>query len=60
MAEKPSSPEELLGNCSVWRRVNGQPQMIEGDLPEEIALQMVADYEAEGETVWMERVSGAK
>jgi hypothetical protein len=34
--------------------------MIEGDLPEEIALQMVADYEAEGETVWMERVSGAE
>ncbi len=44
------------GDWSVWRnRADTDPEMIEGDLPEEIARQMVADYAAEGETVWMER-----
>ena len=44
------------GTVSVWRHgANGTPEMIEGDLPEEIARQMVADYAAEGETVWMEQ-----
>ncbi len=31
--------------------------MIDGDLPEEIARQMVADDAAEGETLWMERTA---
>lgn len=45
--------DELTGEWSVWRRAaDGTPEMIKGDLPEEIARRMVADYTAEGETVW--------
>lgn len=45
----------LHGEWSVWRDGNnGTPEMIESDLPEEIARDMVADHAAEGETVWME------
>jgi hypothetical protein len=52
--------ETLTGEWAVWTRIaDGQPEMIEGDLPEEIACQMVADYAAEGETVWMERTAPA-
>ena len=41
------------GEWSEWRRrEDGTPEMIKGDLPEEIARRMVADYTAEGETVW--------
>lgn len=48
----------LNGHWSVWRQgAHSSPEMIEGDLPEEIARQMVADYAAEGETVWMERTA---
>lgn len=48
--------DEPIGCWSVWRHgANSAPEMIEGDLPEEIARQMVADYAAEGETVWMEQ-----
>lgn len=50
----------LFCEWSVWRhRPDGTPEMIEGDLPEEIARQMVADYAAEGETVWMQRTAHA-
>ena len=53
-------PHELTGEWSVWRRADdGTPGMIEGDLLEEIHLQMVADYVAEGETVWLERTAPA-
>lgn len=38
---------------------SGETEIIEGELPEEIARQMVADYAAEGETVWMERTAPA-
>ena len=55
-----SSPHEIHGEWSVWRDGNnGTPEIIEGDLPAEIARQMVADYAAEGETVWMERTAPA-
>ena len=45
--------------CVVKRCEGGIREMIEGDLPEEIARQMVADYAAEGETVWMQRTAPA-
>jgi len=52
------SPDNLTGEWSIWQRTsNGTSTKIEGDLPEEIARQMVADYAAEGETVWMERTA---
>ncbi|MCA9073572.1 MAG: hypothetical protein KDA93_00965 [Planctomycetaceae bacterium] len=46
-----SDTPELTGNWSVYRTTaNGERVLIEGDLPKEIARQMVADYAAEGET----------
>ena len=55
-------PDEsmLHGEWSVCRRGDaGHKETIETDLPEEVARQMVADYAAEGETVWMERTAPA-
>ena len=51
---------DLTGAWSVWwTAADGTPEMIEGDLPEEVARQMVANYAAEGETVWMNRITPA-
>ena len=48
------TPEEcppLTGNWSVYREhPDGTRELIEADLPEEISRQMLADYEAEGES----------
>ncbi len=60
MAANRKSPDgchdDVHGQWSVWKTAGRfSPEMIEGDLPVEIARQMVADYAAEGETVWMER-----
>lgn len=38
-------------------RRDGVRETIESDLSEEVARQMVEDYRAEGETVWMERTT---
>ena len=43
----------------VTRLEGGTGEVLEGDLPEEIARQLVADYAAEGETSWMERTAPA-
>lgn len=60
MSQKPYGIDLESGEWSVCRRLeDGTPEMIEGDLPKEIARQMVADYAAEGETVWMERTAPA-
>ncbi|MBX3436659.1 MAG: hypothetical protein KF861_04150 [Planctomycetaceae bacterium] len=41
----------LTGTWSVYRQhADGTRELIEADLPEEIARDMVADYEAEGES----------
>ena len=51
---------EPVGEWSVWQHAaDGTPDIIEGDLPEEVARQMVANYAAEGETVWMNRITPA-
>lgn len=47
--------EEPTGTWSVWQRDEaGSPVLIEGELPEEIARDMVADYRAEGIDAWAE------
>lgn len=49
--------EAMTGEFSVLARVNNIPTALESNLPEEVARQMVEDYAAEGETVWMERTA---
>ena len=50
----------LTGCWTVLRRDHdGHAVPIESDLPEDVAHQMVADYAAEGEEVWMERTEPA-
>ncbi|MCA9073812.1 MAG: hypothetical protein KDA93_02175 [Planctomycetaceae bacterium] len=54
----PQSDPEMTGNWSVYRTTeDGNRVLVEGDLPEEIARQMVADYAAEGDTT-LEAVEG--
>ena len=38
---------------------SGQRVLVESDLPEEVARQMIADYAVEGVTVWMEQTATA-
>ena len=52
--------DELTGTWLVWGHdESGLRVLIETDLPEEVARQMVADYAAECETVWMEYTAPA-
>ena len=52
--------EEPTGTWLVWGHDrSGQRVLVESDLPEEVARQMIADYAVEGVTVWMEQTATA-
>jgi len=49
--------DTCCGDWSVYQTAGSTKQYIETGLSEEVARQMVEDYRAEGEEVWMERTA---
>lgn len=49
--------DQCDGDWAVFTTRDTERVCIESNLSEEVARQMVADYEAEGEAVWMERTA---